>query len=45
MRAADYAALGGHVAQVRPTEAVLAEARQRTLAPLPGTPWPLTPSG
>jgi hypothetical protein len=45
MRAADYAALGGHVAQVRPTEAVLAEARQRPLAPLPGTPWPLTPSG
>ncbi|HET6185213.1 MAG TPA: 6-hydroxynicotinate reductase [Acetobacteraceae bacterium] len=45
MRAEDYAALGGYVGQVRPVEAVLAEARQRTLAPPPGTPWPLNPPG
>ncbi len=45
MRASDYGALGGHVAQVRPVETVLAEARQRLLARQPGTPWPLMPPG
>ncbi len=43
MRAGDYAALGGHLDQVRPVEAVLAEVRRKMLAPQPGAPWPLTP--
>ncbi len=43
MRAEDYEALGGHMDQVRPVEAVLDTARQRSVAPQPGAPWPLKP--
>jgi 6-hydroxynicotinate reductase len=43
LRVDDYAALGGHVDQIRPVASVLAEARQKTLAQPPDLPWPLIP--
>ena len=40
MRLDSYAALGGHVGQVRPIEEVLAKARHRTISWNPANPWP-----
>jgi hypothetical protein len=40
LKRTDYAALGGHVGQVRPLAAV-ANGAQRRLAPGPGNPWPM----
>ena len=43
MRREDYAALGGHMDQLRPIDDVLAALRRRSEAPHPGSPWPLAP--
>ncbi|MFS8035622.1 6-hydroxynicotinate reductase [Xanthobacter sp. AM11] len=40
---ADYAALGGHMAQVRPVSSVRADEGLLPLAPRPDNPWPLAP--
>jgi hypothetical protein len=41
MRRDVYAALGGHVARIRPLDDVLATARHTTIDALPDNPWPL----
>jgi hypothetical protein len=41
LRREDYAALGGHMDQLRPIDDVLAELRRRMEVPHPGSPWPL----
>jgi hypothetical protein len=41
MSAADYAALGGHVAEVRDAETLRAIEKRREEPQLPGNPWPL----
>jgi 6-hydroxynicotinate reductase len=43
LRREDYAALGGHMDQLRPIDDVLAALRRRMEVPHPGSPWPLAP--
>jgi hypothetical protein len=43
LRREDYAALGGHMDQLRPIDDVLAALRRRSELPHPGSPWPLAP--
>lgn len=45
LKKTDYAALGGHMAHVRPLDEILTEKqRQRQLRSLPENPWPLRPT-
>ena len=43
MRRDDYAALGGHMDQVRPAAAISAAQGQKRVEPSPANPWPLEP--
>ena len=44
MKKEDYAALGGHVASIRPLDAILRGETRRREAPRSENPWPLTPA-